>query len=318
MLRNKIYYNLKPLVPRYLQIMLRRFLVNRKRKKYRNIWPIDEKACITPQNWSGWPGNKEFAFVLMHDVDTQKGHDRVNDLVNLEETLGLKSSFYFCPGRYNVSSELRKRLVVKGFEVGVHGLKHDGKLYMSKETFQRSSVIINDYIREWTSVGFSSPSMHCNLEWNHDLNIEYDISTFDTDPFEPYPAGVQTIFPFWVSNNSTQNGYVELPYTIPQDFTVFVLMQEKNIDVWKTKLDWIAKHGGMALMNVHPDYINFKNGQCSLEEYPVKFYKEFLSYVMNKYENRYWNPLPMDMARFWRGNILNTNNVYEYAKKSVI
>ncbi len=318
MLRNRIYYNFKPLVPRYMQIILRRYLVNRQIKRSRDIWPIDEQAGAAPTDWSGWPENKDFAFVLMHDVDTQKGHDKVNDVVNLEETLGLKSSFNFCPKRYNISTELRSELVNRGFEVGVHGLKHDGKLYMSKETFQRSSVIINGYMREWNSVGFSSPSMHSNLEWNHDLNIEYDISTFDTDPFEPYPGGVQTIFPFWVSNNSTQNGYVELPYTIPQDFTLFVLMQEQTIDIWKKKLDWVATNGGMALLNTHPDYMNFKNRRCTFEEYPMEFYRDFLIYVKSKYKNRYWNPLPMDMARFWRGNILNTNNVREYARKSVI
>ena len=98
--------------------------------------------------------------------------------------------------------------------------------------------------------------MHHNLEWIHDLDIEY-ASTFDTDPFEPQSDGVGTIFPFWVSGNSNQKGYVELPYTLPQDFTLFILMKEKNIDIWKQKLDWIAENGGMALVNTHPDYMNF-------------------------------------------------------------
>ena len=34
------------------------------------------------------------------------------------------------------------------------------------------------------------------------LNIAYDASTFDTDPFEPQPDGVNTIFPFWVPRRS--------------------------------------------------------------------------------------------------------------------
>jgi hypothetical protein len=37
-----------------------------------------------------------------------------------------------------------------------------------------------------------------NLDWLGDLNIQYDGSTFDTDPFEPQPDGAGTIFPFWV------------------------------------------------------------------------------------------------------------------------
>jgi hypothetical protein len=50
---------------------------------------------------------------------------------------------------------------------------------------------------------------------------------------------------------------VELPYTLPQDFLLFVLMQEKNIDIWKKKLDWIADQGGMALFIAHPGYMQY-------------------------------------------------------------
>ena len=89
------------------------------------------------------------------------------------------------------------------------------------------------------------------------LNIEYDSSTFDTDPFEAQPDGVKSVFPFWVAGISPRVGYVELPYTLPQDFTLFILLKEKDITIWKQKLSWIAKKGGMALVITHPDYMNF-------------------------------------------------------------
>jgi hypothetical protein len=85
-----------------------------------------------------------------------------------------------------------------------------------------------------------------NLEWIHDLNIEYDASTFDTDPFEPQPEGVTTIFPFWIRGNGDQNGYVELPYTLSQDFTLFILMGEKSREIWKRKLDCPQRWNGAA------------------------------------------------------------------------
>jgi predicted deacetylase len=56
-------------------------------------------------------------------------------LIKLEEEMGFRSSFNFVPERYKVSPELRDCLVKKGFEVGVHGLKHDkrnGALLESK------------------------------------------------------------------------------------------------------------------------------------------------------------------------------------------
>lgn len=65
--------------------------------------------------------------------------------------------------------------------------------------------------------------MYHNLEWICELDIEYDSSTFDTGPFEPQSDGVGTIFPFWVPVNSSQKGYVELPYALPQDHALFVI-----------------------------------------------------------------------------------------------
>jgi hypothetical protein len=274
-------------------------VIRRKRKLYEHIWPIDEKAGKAPEGWTGWPDGKKFALVLMHDVDTEKGHEKCLQLMELDEKMGFRSSFNFVPERYHVSSEVRRILVEKDFEVGVHGLRHDGKLFSSREGFQEQAVRINHYLNDWRSVGFVSPSMHRNLDWIHDLNIEYDASTFDTDPFEPQPDGMGRIFPFWVNGNSTQKGYVELPYTLPQDFTLFVIMNEKNIDIWKKKLDWIAQHGGMALLITHPDYMSFNGKKPALEEYPAEYYEELLRYLKSKYEVQFWNVLPKEITNFW-------------------
>ncbi len=302
--RNEIYYHLKPLIPRWLQLYLRRTAVQFQLMKSRNVWPINEKAGSAPEGWPRWPSGKKFALVLTHDVDTAKGQDKCRELMALEQRLGFQSSFSFVPERYTVSSELRRDLVKGGFEVGVHGLKHDGKLFLSREEFLRQAARINRYLNEWGSVGFVSPSMQRNLDWIHELNIEYDISTFDTDPFEPEPEGVATIFPFLVHGDEGQRGYIELPYTLPQDFTLFVLMKENKIDIWKKKLDWIAEKGGMALLISHPDYMNFKNCKCEMDEYPMNYYDDFLKYVKDKYNGQYWSTLPREMARYWRENLI--------------
>jgi len=322
-------------------------VIQRKRKLYEHIWPIDKKAGKPPEGWKGWPDGKKFALVLMHDVDTDKGQQKCLQLMQLDEKMGFRSSFNFVPERYHVSSGVRRILVKKGFEVGVHGLKHDGKLFSSRKKFHEQAVHINHYLKDWQSVGFVSPSMHRNLDWIHDLNIEYDASTFDTDPFEPQPEGMNTIFPFWVPRNSlpgrdcskpitrnsqpefgcselvtrnskpatcnnvsspptsdlqpptiSNNGFVELPYTLPQDHTLFVIMGEKDIGIWKKKLDWIAEQGGMALLITHPDYMIFNGDPKGIEGYPVKFYKDFLEYIREKYKGCYWHALPQEVAKF--------------------
>jgi hypothetical protein len=157
MLTHRIYYHLKPLIPRSLQIYLRRKVALRKRELYKHIWPIDERAAKPPEGWTGWPEGKQFALVLMHDVDTAEGHSKCHKLIKLEEEMGFRSSFNFVPERYKVSPELRDYLVKKGFEVGVHGLKHDGKLFQSREAFKKQAIRINQYMKEWQSVTSAAP-----------------------------------------------------------------------------------------------------------------------------------------------------------------
>jgi hypothetical protein len=150
--------------------------------------------------------------------------------------------------------------------------------------------------------------MFHKLEWFHDLDIEYDASTFDNDPFEPYSAGVGTIFPFVVTCDETKRSFVELPYTLPQDFTLFVLMQMESIDIWKRKLEWVVKQGGVVLVNTHPDYMDFRGSKNCTQEYPARYYQELLTHVQTNYAGQYWHVLPKDLARFWRNNHAKQTN----------
>ena len=119
--------------------------------------------------------------------------------MRLEQERGFCSSFNFIPeGDYKVPSELRDELVRNGFEVGIHDLKHDGRLFLSRRDFSHKAARINRYLRDWNAAGFRSGFMLHKLDWLHELDIQYDASTFDTDPFEPQPEGRHTIFPFWV------------------------------------------------------------------------------------------------------------------------
>jgi predicted glycosyltransferase len=292
----RVYYGLKPYLPSALRIAFRRWRARHKRDAHADVWPIKEGSEKPPPGWRGWPEGKRFAFVLTHDVEGKRGLDRCRQLMELDSSLGFRSSFNFVPeGDYSTPKELRDHLNANGFEVGVHDLKHDGKLYHSRKIFKARAERINHYLKEWNAVGFRSGFMLHNLEWLHDLNILYDSSTFDTDPFEPQPDGVHTIFPFWTPG-PRGCGYIEIPYTLVQDFNLFIILQEKTIDVWKRKLDWIVERGGMALLDVHPDYVDFHSQNGSAREYPATRYQEFLRYVKSKYDGLYWHALPNEVA----------------------
>jgi hypothetical protein len=246
--------------------------------------------------------------------------------MRLEQEFGFRSSFNFIPeGPYVLPDDLRSELQRSGFEIGVHDLHHDGKLYQSRKAFVKSALRINQYLKEWGAVGFRSGFMLHNLEWAHRLNILYEASTFDTDPFEPQPEGVGTVFPFWVPPSKPLNaalsgtalhvsgidrdclpagqGYIELPYTLAQDSTVFSLLGERHPDIWFQKLDWLAKNGGMVLVNVHPDYSSVNGTEMSTWEYPVELYTHLLQRLRSKYQNAYWHATAAELAGWYKATL---------------
>ena len=311
---SRVYYEIKPAIPRSLQITWRRLLIPFAARRYRDTWPITNRAGIKPVGWKGWPENKKFAFVLTHDVDTAKGEKRCLDLMKLDKEAGFKSSFYFVPGRVRQAATIIPELKKNGYEVGVHGLFHDGKLFKSRKIFRERAVCINGFLSKWQAAGFRAECMHHNLGWIHDLNILYDASTFDVDPFEPQPDGMATIFPFKVKSPISGKCYVELPYTLPQDFTLFIIMLEKNVNIWKKKLDWIAAKGGMAMVINHPDYMNFGNARLAIDEYPAALYLEFLTYIKQKYGTQYWHALPSEIAKY----VISNDSVLELSNKNIV
>jgi uncharacterized protein len=295
------YNAFRPLLPRRLKIRLRQHAARRKRESVDSEWPILERAGHAPAGWQGWPAGKQFAFIISHDVDTKRGFDRCLLLAEMEDRLGFRSCFYFVPeGRYTPCARLMHQLVSRGFEIGVHGLYHDWQTFRDRRVFERRAPRINAYLKEWHAVGFRAPSMISNLNWIRELDVGYDASTFDTDPFEPQPLGAETIFPFWVNGLGNRPGYIELPYTLTQDYTLFVLLQEKTADVWKRKLAWIARKGGMALIDVHPCYAAPNGAKRTLDSYPLELYEDFLRHVRDEYGGTYWHGLPKDVSRFWR------------------
>ena len=208
----------------------------------------------------------------------------MRNVIDLEESFGFHSSFNFIPEKYQLDYKLMHEIRERGFDVGVHGLKHDGKLFNSHSEFMKRAVRINHYLAEFGATGFRSPLMMRNPEWMQALKIDYDLSFFDTDPYEPIPGGVMNIWPFFIGH------FVELPYTLPQDSTIYLVFCENSPKIWLDKVDFIEQHHGMALVNTHPDYLREKNFW--------NIYGDFLQKMKDR--SGYWQPLPYQAAKWWR------------------
>lgn len=296
----RLYYDLKPLIPRILIRAIRRIMQSRHKRDFELGWPIEERyprfqfqvlekvleltGRSSVQFEPFWPDQKKFSCVLTHDIEEEKGQQFAPAVADLEESLGFRSSFNFVPERYEVDQALMNELRVRGFEVGVHGLKHDGKLFNSHAEFVRRAERINRYLAEYHALGFRSPLTLRNPQWMQVLNIEYDLSFFDTDPFEPMPGGVMSIHPFFIGH------FVELPYTLVQDHTLTAVLGETTPKMWFEKIDMIEKYNGMALLNSHPDYLR--------DPSQLMIYKNFLQVMQAR--AGYWHALPHDVAAWWR------------------
>jgi glycosyltransferase involved in cell wall biosynthesis len=326
MLINHAYYAVKPILPLRLRLALRRLRARSIQKRCGSYWPIFEASGRSPEGWPGWPDKKKFAFVLTHDVEGPIGLSRCRQLAEIEMEYGFRSSFNFIPnGEYRVPNDLLVWLRQNGFEIGIHDYRHDGTLFRSRETFQRDAQAINRQFETWGAVGFRAGFMLHELDWLHDLDIAYDSSTFDVDPFEPQPDGAQTVFPFWVkkpdpSDDSlrtgsagggetladtghsettpSQQGYIELPYTLIQDYNHFVVLQKTGIDIWRRKLSWLVEKGAMAMLDSHPDYMTMPGQAPTVQEFPGQYYRDLLDHVRTKYAGRYWAALPRDVAAY--------------------
>lgn len=307
-LPKRVYYFLKPMLPRILTRSLRQYYSNFSNGEQRPNWPIDSRYILFQREVmrqlllkSGntaisyrrfWPDKRRYAFVLTHDVETVEGQAFVRRVADMEENLGFRSSFNFVLARYPLDLKLLQELRERGFEVGCHGLKHDGKLFSTKQEFTKRVARINTCIKEYGMVGFRAPLTHRNPEWMQALEIEYDLSFFDTDPFEPIPGGVMSIWPFFIGR------FVELPYTLAQDYTLTAVLGEISPRVWLEKVNFIEKYGGMALLNSHPDYLKTKS--------TWDVYYDFL--VRMKQRNGFWHALPREVADWWR--MRSTNDAH--------
>jgi hypothetical protein len=116
------------------------------------------------------------------------------------------------------------------------------------------------------------------------LAFDYDSSYSDTAPFEPQPGGCCSWLPYMI------NDLVELPITLPQDHTLFEILDHVDARVWLEKARFLRERGGMALMLTHPDYIGNQRLLSSYEEFLDEFPEDETA----------WHALPREVSAWWR------------------
>jgi hypothetical protein len=116
------------------------------------------------------------------------------------------------------------------------------------------------------------------------LGFSYDSSYPDTDPFEPQPGGCCTWLPF------LNHEMVELPITMTQDHTLFVILRARDEQAWVDKAEYLKGRTGLVLMLTHPDYL--------IDPAIFAAYERFLTRYVG--DRSPWKALPGEVAAWWK------------------
>lgn len=294
-----VYYTIRPVLPRKLQLVLRRGHAARQTYPDFPGWP-EEHALHDLYDWllerleqiagepvpylHPWPDGHTSAFVLTHDVETAAGRDAIEALRAPERARGLRSSWNLVPERYSVADELLDLLRSEGCEIGVHGLRHDGRDLASRRMLRKRLPAIRAWADRWGAVGFRSPATQRSWDLMPQLGFDYDSSYTDSAPHEPRPGGCCTYLPFFIDD------LVELPLTLPQDHTLFDILKMTDGSVWRSKVDALRSRGGMVLMIAHPDYVDCPG--------MLQAWEELLDQL--DADPGAWHALPREVATWWR------------------
>jgi hypothetical protein len=295
----RAYYMLRPLLPRGIQLALRRAFSRIQARVQFPRWPYEParhdlarriyeflvEITDAPPPWiATWPRPYSWALVLTHDVESAAGYRNMLNICDMEVERGYRSSWNFVPRRYDVEDARVEQITERGFEVGIHGLFHDGRDLESTRMIRERLPAIRAYADRWHAVGFRSPATQRQWEWMGLLGFDYDSSFPDTDPYEPQPGGCCSWLPFFIDE------LVELPITLPQDHTLFVILRRADGSMWTTKARQLRKRAGMALMLTHPDYLT----DASMLRAYLSFLEEFQG------DASAWRALPREVAEWWR------------------
>jgi len=235
-----------------------------------------------------WPDGALSSAIVTHDVETESGLAAVPRLMDIDEGFGVPASFQLVPQRrYSVSPRILDQIRARQFEVNVHGFDHDGNLFDNRQEFLRQAKQINRYAHEFGAKGFRSACMYRNPDWFEELDISYDMSVPNVAHLEPQRGGCCTVFPYFIGKT------VELPLTAIQDYSLFRILGDYSINLWKQQIESIRAQYGLVSFIIHPDYI------FTLKALPV--YKELLSYLsrLGK-EQKMWIARPGEVNTWWR------------------
>lgn len=243
-LMHKAYYLIRPLLPVAVRRHIQEIHLRGWEQSPFPQWPIDQTVenlveqilvlLLESKNidrlpfiWF-WPHGFLSCTSLTHDVETSAGRDFCEHLMDIDDSFGIKASFQLVPeNRYKFPEGFLTRMRERGFEINIHDLNHDGRLFSDREEFLRRAHKINEYGKDYGALGFRSGGLYRNLDWYEPLEFVYDMSVSNLAHLEAQAGGACTVMPYFVGT------LLELPLTTTQDYSLFHILGQYSLSLWK-------------------------------------------------------------------------------------
>ena len=303
-LTRNLYYSVRPALPIFVRKFLQQISLKGWDRKPFPKWPVDRSVehisrrllalsmrakgvDRIPFIWF-WPEDYFACTIMTHDIETSAGMNFVPLMMDIEDSYGVKSSFQIIPeGRYRAPQSLFDQIRTRGCEVNVHDLNHDGHLFRERSEFGRRLNKINDYRRQFDALGFRSGVLYRNLAWYHDLEFDYDMSVPNVGHLDPQPGGCCTVMPYFIGK------LLELPLTTTQDYSLFHILGDYSIELWKQQAALVLEESGLLSFNIHPDYV--------IPSKARRVYIKLLEHLRDLCSREdVWMALPCEVNSWWR------------------
>lgn len=298
------YYSVRRLLPLRIRRLIHRAYLSDWNALPFPHWPVDLTVDVLheellrlrmktagtrrlPFIWF-WPNGASSCLIMTHDVETSFGMRHLSGLMDLDQSYGIKASIQLIPEkRYKTPENSIQQIRDRGFEVNVHDLDHDGRLYHDHEEFLRRATKINQHVRRFGARGFRAGCMYRNQDWFDAFEFSYDMSVPNVAHLEPQRGGCCTVMPYFIGN------ILELPLTTTEDYSLFHILGAYSLDLWKEQVDLIANKNGLISFVAHPDYL--------VENRARRTYECLLDYLRQRIvRDNIWAALPRDADRWWR------------------
>jgi hypothetical protein len=104
---------------------------------------------------------------------------------------------------------------------------------------------------------------------------------------DPQRGGCCTVFPFFIGST------LELPVTATQDYSLFHILKDYSIRLWKQQIALIREKHGLISFIIHPDYV--------IEPTARRVYAELLEYLSElRAQDEIYIALPGEIAAWWK------------------